>query len=113
MSSSEERQKMKKMKMERLLLATLAALVTGTVVATAQNPPGAIEQDRGIREDLGRPAIEVPLRRERRVIVPLEDERGTVGLGTPYSPAVPNPPGGEWQDKGINDDAGKPPSGEE
>lgn len=101
------------MKMERMLLTTFAALVAGTVVASAQNPPGAMEQDRGLREDLGRPATQGPLRSDRRVIVPLEDERGTVGLSMPDSLALPNPPGGDFQDQGINEEAGKTPDGED
>jgi hypothetical protein len=97
----------------RLLLTTLAAVVAGTVVASAQNPPGAIEQDRGIREDLGRPPVDGTLRGDRRVIVPYVDEQGTVGLGPRLDPQVSDPPGSDWQDKGINEDAGKQPSGED
>jgi len=100
------------MKMKRLLFATFATLVTGTMGAMAQDPPGAAQQERGVREDLGRPGIvrPAPVPREREIIVPAPAERGTVGQGRPRPP-VDDPPGAEFQDRGINEDAGKPADG--
>ena len=100
------------MNMKRLLSATFVTLVTGTIGAMAQDPPGSTQQDRGIREDSGRPGVERRVPREREeVIVPAPAERGTVGQGRPRPPAD-DPPGAEWQDRGINEDAGKPGDGD-
>jgi len=100
----------------RLLLATsLGVLMSATLIASAQNPPGSREQDRSNREDVGRPGTKTPAipkdvdeRRRERVVVP----DSTVGGGTPGPKGEPEPPGGRFQDEGINEDSGKPASGE-
>src|SRR4051794_17669741 len=98
----------------RLLLATsLGALMSATLVASAQNPPGAREQDRGIREDSGRPAVRTPaipqdVERRERVVVP----DSTVGQGQPGPKGELEPPGGRIQDQGINEEIGKPFDGD-
>ena len=98
--------------MKRLLLASYAILMMGTVTAMAQNPPGAAQQDRGIREDAGRPTVVAPNRREREeIVVPAPAERGTVGQGQ-RGPVVDDPPGSKFQNRGINEDVGKPPEGD-
>jgi hypothetical protein len=92
----------------RLFLATsLGALMSATLMANAQNPPGAREQDRGIREELGRPAVTTPaipkdVERRERVVVP----DSTVGQGQPGLKGEPEPPGGRFQDQGLKDEVG-------
>jgi hypothetical protein len=98
--------------MKRLLIASYAILLMGTVAAMAQNPPGAAQKERVIREDAGRPTVVAPPRREREeIVVPAPDERGTVGQGR-RGPVVDDPPGSEFQDRGINEELGKPAEGD-
>jgi hypothetical protein len=107
------------MKMKQLLFASVASLVVGTMGAMAQNPPGAAQQERGVREDAGRPTVVVPPprvvvppRSEREeIVVPAPVERGTVGQSR-RGPLVDDPPGAEFQDRGNNEDAGKPGDGD-
>jgi hypothetical protein len=93
----------------KLFVATsMAAMLAGTMLASAQNPPGSAEQDRGIREDNGRPAVQSPMtdqdqNRGRR--------SGTVGQGQPGPKGEPEPPGGRYQDEKNNEEIGKPPQG--
>jgi len=95
----------------RLLLATsLGALMSATLMANAQNPPGAREQDKGIREELGSPGVRTPevprdAKRSEKVVVP----DSTVGQGQPGLRGEPEPPGGRFQDQGFKDEVG--PSG--
>jgi hypothetical protein len=96
-----------KMKMTVISIA-IVTMMAGNVPSMAQ--PGAAEQDRGIRQDNGQRGTTGQGRRER-VIVP-ESERERVPAGRYYG-EPPEPPGGDFQDKGINDDAGKPPGGED
>jgi hypothetical protein len=96
--------------MIKVLLISAATLTMINVGAWAQNPPGSIQQDRGIREDLGRPGVVRPRDEERPGIVEPGGPGPTVGEGRPRA-TVPGPPGSDWQDKGINEDAGKRPDG--
>jgi hypothetical protein len=86
----------------------IIALIAGNVALFAQDPPGSVQQDRGIREERGQPGT-VGQGRDR--IVPVPTERVTPPPVRPYG-NPPEPPGGDWQDKGINEEAGKPPQGE-
>jgi hypothetical protein len=96
----------------RMASAAIIVLMAGNVTSFAQDPPGAREQDRSIREDLGRPGTVGQGPRERAVVpvVPAPSERrGPEGryYGEPLEP-----PGGDWQDKATNEDAGKAPGGD-
>ena len=101
----------------RIASVAIIALMAGNLTALAQDPPGAREQDRGIREDSGRTGTVGRGARER--VVPVVPAPGTRGAeserGAPagrYYGDPPEPPGGDWQDKGINEDAGKSPGGD-
>jgi hypothetical protein len=98
------------MRTKLLLAASLAALLSGTMVAGAQNPPGAAQQDRGIREDLSKPGPKGSnaMPGDSRGDMP---RGGTVGQGQPGPKGEAEPPGGRYQDEKTNEEAGKPPQG--
>jgi hypothetical protein len=97
------------MKTKLLMAASLVALLSGTMIASAQdNPPGTNQQDRGIREDLGKPG-------PKGDAMPDENRgkgrSGTVGQGQPGPKGQAEPPGGRYQDEKNNEEIGKPPQG--
>ena len=93
----------------KLFVATsMAALLAGTMLASAQNPPGSAEQDRGIREDNGRPAVQSPMTDQGQT---RGRASGTVGQGQPGPKGQAEPPGGRYQDEKNNEEIGKPPQG--
>jgi len=93
-----------------LFLSTVAGALLGmTMLADAQvNPPGADQQNRGIREESGRPATGAPA-------IPKEQGKArpspSVGQGQPGPKGEPEPPGGRYQDEKNNEEVGKPPTG--
>jgi hypothetical protein len=92
-----------------LTAASLTAMLAATTMASAQNaPPGATEQDRGIREEAGKPPVKGPA-------VPREQGKArpspSVGQGQPGPKGEPEPPGGRYQDEKNNEEVGKPPTG--
>jgi opacity protein-like surface antigen len=98
------------MKTNLLLAVSLAAMLSGTVIASAQdNPPGANQQDRGIREDLSKPGLKGGAMPDQNRAT--GRSTGTVGQGQPGPKGQAEPPGGRYQDEKNNEEVGKPPQG--
>jgi hypothetical protein len=98
------------MKTKLLLAASLAAMLSGTMIASAQdNPPGANQQDRGIREDLSKPGPKGGAMPDQNRAT--GRSTGTVGQGQPGPKGQAEPPGGRYQDEKNNEEVGKPPQG--
>ena len=97
-----------RMKTLNVMAAALGTLVASTVIAAAQ--PGADQQNRGNREDAGKPAVTTPAPDARRGDGPAM--RGTQGRGSATDEQTnkgPLPPGGIEQQRGTNDETGKEP----
>jgi opacity protein-like surface antigen len=98
------------MKRALLIATSVAAMLSAATIANAQNPPGAEQQDRGIREDTGRPAVKgAPMPREQG-----QGRSGSTvgqGQGQPGPSGQAEPPGGRFQDEKTNEEIGKPPTG--
>ena len=97
-----------RMKTLNVTAMALSALVAGTIAAAAQ--AGADQQNRGNREDAGKPAVTTPAPDARRGDGPAI--RGTQGRGGATDEQTnkgPLPPGGIDQQRGINEEAGKEP----
>jgi hypothetical protein len=95
--------------MRSLMLSAFAAALLGTtsLVHAQVNPPGAEQQDRGIRDDAGRPSTRTVPSGEGTVRV-----APSVGQGQPGPRGEREPPGGRYQDEKNNEEIGKPPTGE-
>lgn len=98
------------MKRSLLIATAVGAMMGAATIANAQNPPGEQFQDRGNREETGRPPVKgSPIPREQG-----QGRNGaTVGQGQPGPKGEVEPPGGRYQDEGNNEEIGKPPSGED
>ena len=96
------------MKRSLLIATAVGAMMSAATIANAQNPPGADQQDQGIREDSGRPAVKgAPMPREQG-----QGQVGSsVGQGQPGPKGEAEPPGGRFQDEKTNEEIGKPPGG--